>query len=264
MEDSAETDQMPDGQDLIAEGYDPLYVAYILVQNFASQFSEGVSQFPELEEYVEIVGSAEDEYMPDAPPVSPLTRSYFCTWAFFDVRFGPDRETIGTCMLDLVSLLGIADFAEAIRNYQESRMGIYEHLGRRKSLIRLRELVTGTEYRCQCPSGYVGRKGELWYVRLCPPIADLADYHVAVTTPYVLLNASREDWTAYLRKNLSRSVDNAEALHQFLKYGPTPRHWQEFVFQGYHHHQTEAIFLAGLPDVKGSLPNAERDESGLS
>jgi hypothetical protein len=32
--------------------------------------------------------------------------------------------------------------------------------------------------------------------------------------------------------------------------------WNEFIFQAYHHHQSDAIFLTGLPDVKGSLPHA--------
>jgi len=27
------------------------------------------------------------------------------------------------------------------------------------------------------------------------------------------------------------------------------------VFQAYHHHQFDAIVLAGIPDVKGSLPH---------
>ena len=48
-----------------------------------------------------------------------------------------------------------------------------------------------------------------------------------------------------------------------MKYGKAAksrradRSWSEFVFQAYHHHQNDAIFLAGLPDVKGSRPNAE-------
>ena len=38
---------------------------------------------------------------------------------------------------------------------------------------------------------------------------------------------------------------------------PTPTHWLEFVFLAYHHHQFDAIFLTGRPDVKGSLPHAD-------
>jgi len=246
-----------DIEELIDSGHNPLHAAYIQIQNVTSAFAEQVSELDELGEYVEIVCNAEDTYRPDGPPWSPLTPSYFTTWAFFDVRFGPDRETIGTCLLDLGDLLGMDELhLEIVRNFQQSRMGIYEHCGRSKSLIRLRELVTGKEYHCHSTSGYRGKKGELWYVRLCPPFAGLADYHITMTTPYLLCNASAEDWTAYLRKNLEDALDTEEALHNFLKYGPTPYHWPEFVFLAYQNFQFDAIFLTGLPDVKSSLPHA--------
>lgn len=50
-------------------------------------------------------------------------------------------------------------------------------------------------------------------------------------------------------------ADPKKALHEFLKYGKGANAWNEFVFRAYHHHQADAIFLAGLPDVKGSLPH---------
>ncbi len=85
-----------DVETLVKDGHDPLHAVYISVQNITSVFAECVSVLPELEPYYDVIAAAEDEYMPDAPPISPLTRSYFTTWAFFDVRFGPDQETIGT------------------------------------------------------------------------------------------------------------------------------------------------------------------------
>jgi hypothetical protein len=45
-------------------------------------------------------------------------------------------------------------------------------------------------------------------------------------------------------------------MEGLLKYGLSVHHWNEFVFQAYHHHQHDAIFLAGIPDVKGSLPHS--------
>ena len=87
-----------DVQSLVAQGYDPLHAVYIAVQNITSVFAECVSVLPELKSYYKTVGDAEEEYMPAGPPMSPLTRSYFTTWAFFDFRFGGDHETIGTCL----------------------------------------------------------------------------------------------------------------------------------------------------------------------
>jgi hypothetical protein len=152
--------------------------------------------------------------------------------------------------------------AETIRRFQGSRMGVYEQGGTEGGRCRLRELVTGDEFVCHVASGYRGKPGELWYVRLCPPLPCLADDHVAFTTPYVLIGATQTDWTAYLKKSLLGSADNRKALHEFLKFGKAANSrkpdesWNEFIFEAYHHHRPDAIFLTGLPDVKGSLPHA--------
>jgi hypothetical protein len=254
-------EDLPSFQELLESGYDPLHAVYIQAQNLTSVFAEGASQLQVCDEYTEIVGEAEDTYRPNGPPISPLTGSYFTTWAFFDFRFGADRETLGSCLLDLADLLEMDEFlVEAIRNFQQTRMGIYEHVGRAGSRVRLRELVTDKEFLCHSTSGYQGKKGELWYARLCPPLSVLrqaADYQIVMTTPYILTNVGKNDWTAYLKKNLSFASDIEQGLHEFLKYGPSTFHWHEFIFQAYHHAQFDAIFLAGLPDVKGSLPHGD-------
>jgi len=244
---------------LVKDGLDPLFAVYASVQNITSVFSECVSVLPELEPFYDVIAAAEEEYMPSGPPMSPLTGSYFTTWAFFDVRFGDGLETIGTCLMDVSDRLGLdPGLVEAARQFQESRLGVYEHSGSRGGRVRLRELVTGRDFDTLCTSGYMGKPGELWYVRLCPPLADLVDYHVTITTPYILTQASKLDWTAYLNRAMLQleDVDEEHRLHDVLKYGLSVHHWNEFVFQGYHHHQHDAIFLAGLPDVKGSLPHA--------
>jgi hypothetical protein len=249
---------------LVESGHDPLHAAYASAQNLVSFFAESVSTFPEFKPYCRIVGPAEDDYIPNAPPHSPLTRSYFTTWAFFDVPFGPDHETIGTCLLDIADLVDLDSFTvETIRMFQNTRMGIYEHCGLEKSRLRLRELVTNEEFTCHVASGYKGKEGELWYVRLCPPLCGLVDYHVALTTPYILTDANKADWTAFLKKSVLGATDEKKALHRFLKYGKKLNDWNEYIFLAYHHHQFKAIFLAGLPDVKGSLPHAELSHAGL-
>jgi hypothetical protein len=165
-----------DVETLVKDGYDPLHAVYVSIQNITSTFSECVSVLPELEPYYDVVAPAEEEYMPTGPPMSPLTMSYFTTWAFFDLRFGGGLETIGTCLLDVSDRLGLnPGLVKAIRQFQQSRMGIYEHGGTRGGRVRLRELVTGQDFDAVCTSGYGGKPGELWYVRLCPPLADLVD-----------------------------------------------------------------------------------------
>jgi hypothetical protein len=137
-------------------------------------------------------------------------------------------------------------------------MDIYEHVGIQGGRMRLRELVTGREFDTISTSGYGGKPGELWYVRLCPPILDLVEYHVTFTTPYILTEASKSDWTAYLNRAMLQLQDTEgdRRLYELLKYGLSIHHWNEFIFQAYHHHQYSVIFPAGLPDVKASLPHA--------
>jgi hypothetical protein len=73
---------MPSVERWISEGMDPVHAAYAFVQHLSSSFAEGVSRLPEMKKYAKIVGAAEDEYMPSGPPMSPLTASFFTTWAF--------------------------------------------------------------------------------------------------------------------------------------------------------------------------------------
>ena len=96
-------------------------------------------------------------------------------------------------------------------------------------------------------------------MRLSPPVVESTghnDYRVTLTTPYMLLNASRDEWTAYLNRNLAADQPRAKAMQRFLKHGPSRDHWHEFIFQAYARHQADAICLTGLPDVKSSLPHA--------
>jgi len=248
---------LPTLEELAASLKDPQHVLYVAAQNFASAFAESVSSLREFSEYSDVVAAAEDEYLPDGPPMSPLTRSFFTTWAFFDVRFGKDRETIGNCLVELLATTKSPDMmVTTLKKFNSSRMGIYEHVGVEGKHVRLRELLTGDDFVCHCPSGYRGRVGELWYVRLCPPVAETFDYHIVMTTPYVLTGATRYDWTTFLNRSLLNEKDKRQALHDLLKFGSKAMNWLEFVFQAYHHAQYDAIFLTGLPDVAGSLPHS--------
>jgi hypothetical protein len=248
-----------DVQTLISDGYDPVHAAYLYIQQISSMFAEGASQLPELKEYAKFAGKAEEEYMPSGPPMSPLTVSYFTCWVFYDLRFGRDGETIGQCQIDANDLIGLnPDQLDALKKMSAARMGIYEHVGTDGPLVLLRELVTDDGFPCHIASGYKGRKGEIWYIRLLPPLLpDVANYHIGFTTPYIL-QASQTDWLNFLRRAMLpfKATSDREALHRLLKFGPEPNYWNEFVLKAYHHHQPDAIFLTGIPDLKDTLPHA--------
>lgn len=245
-------------EEWIEEGMDSVYAAYAIVQNLTSIFSEGVSQLPEMKKFVNFIVKAEDEYQPSAPPISPLTTSFFTTWAFYDLRFD-GTDTLASCLIDSHDLVGMtSDQFDALKKLSVSRMGIYEQIGMEGSHVRLRELITDAEYICYIASGYCRCLGELWYVRLLPPLLpDLGNYSIAFTTPYIL-KFGKNDWLRFLERGLSQlgfGVDK-NGLHTFLKYGPDPNYWNEFVFSSYHDHEGDAIFLTGIPDMKATLPHS--------
>jgi hypothetical protein len=245
---------------LIQDGLDPTHAAYAHLQQTSSHFAEGVSRLPEMKAYAKLAGEAEDEYLPSGPPMSPLTTSYFTCWAFYDLRFGKDGDTIAKCQIDANDIFEMSpDQLDALKKLSDSRMGIYEHVGWAGGLVQLRELLTEDEFSCLCTSGYQGRSGELWYVRRLPPLMpELASHHVLFTTPYVLIDSAKDDWLQFLRRTLPKvegSTDR-DRLHWLLKVGLSTNYWNEFVFTAYHHHQPQVVFLAGIPDLKATLPNA--------
>lgn len=243
------------------KGYDPLHALYVLVQNMMSLFAEQVSIFPEMKEYSRIAGKAEDVYIPDGPPISPLTRSYFTHWAFFDVTFGKDKETIGTCFLDSGKMLGVDPyFLTLVGLAQKSRMGIYEYIGDEHGLIELKELLTEKSYFCICPSGYPGQKGELWFVRIHPPPSSLVNYSVIMTTPYILIGHSKQEWVSFFERNSISMKDSQleTKLQSFLKYGLSTNYWNEFIVEAYAGYRLEAIFLQGIADLANTKPQAPR------
>ena len=251
----------PDIPKLIAQGYDPVHAAYIFVHHITSVYSENVSRLHEMRAYAKEVGSAQEEYMPSGPPMSPLTTSFFSCWAFFDHRIGKTTDTLAECLIEANDTICMnPDQLDALKKMSRSRMGIYEHRGTEGNHARLRELISDREFVCHSPTGYRGKKGELWYVRLFPPLLpELATYHIVFTTTYVLTGQSKADWVAYLERSMVGMKASSEpdgGLHQLLKFGTSTNHWNEFVFLAYHRHQADAIFLTGIPDLRATLPHA--------
>jgi hypothetical protein len=240
-------------------GFHPAHAAYVYAQNQVSAMSEQLTALTEMDRFVKLIAKAEDEYMPSGPPMSPLTTSFFTCWAFFDACAGIADETIGTTTLAVGSAFGMQDeLLRVIGLLQESRMGVYAHEGVEKDVVVLRELVTDRVCRAISPSGYRGRKGELWYARvLPPPLPGLAE-HVIFTTPYVLQTPGEYDWQAYFRRALPNAPPRArlDAYERHMKFGPSRAFWSEFVFEAYVNYQSDVIFLAGLPDMPKSRPHS--------
>lgn len=237
----------------------PAHALYVYAQNQAAVLSEQITQLPALSRLARLVENAEDEYLPSGPPMSPLTTSYFTCWALFDACVGQRRETIGTCVIAVARELGlVSDLVRLIEAMQQSRMGVYLLRGFEADCAVLHELVTGAECKALVPSGYVGGEGELWLVRVLPPPMLQGLPHVVFTTPYVILQPGPEEWLAYFARTLS-GIDAAEpqrAYEILMKYGLERNYWNEYILEAYVNHLSEAVFIAGLPDVEESRPHS--------
>jgi len=237
----------------------PAHAAYVYAQNQMSVVVEQLTALKEMEPFVKIFSRAEDLYMPSGPPMSPLTGSFFTCWSFFDACVGPTCETLGTTAIEVGASFGMeTGLLRLFDLMQCSRMGFYVHEGTEGGLIVLREMVTDAVCRAVCPSGYLGTKGEIWYVRVLPPPTPGGSEHVVFTTPYVVLQPGMRDWQAYFRRTLPDAPmqSRLDAYESHMKYGPTRAYWNDFVFEAYANHRSDAVFLVGLPDVPESRPNS--------
>ena len=242
---------------------EPCHGIYVMSENIVSVIAESISMLREAKGFARTVGDAEEEYMPMGPPMSPLTVSHFSMWAFFDVRFGSSRETMGSCILRMAAVLDLPDWlTDTVRLMQRSRMGFYVNCGSEGDATLLREVGTRETVSCTVPAGYAGSEGEIWFVRVPPPPHELCSRYIVFTTPYVIRDYPESAFVEYLERELARMKGRkrppgTDDLHgHLMKHGPEVNHWNEYLHCAYAGHLHEAIFLTGIPDIRESLPHA--------
>ena len=247
----------------------PAHAWWVVAQRQLSVLGDLVLHLPEARPLRDLIAKAEDEYMPQGPPMSPLTGSFFWTWAYCDAGVGPRRETCGEIVVTVAREFGMArTIVAAMNDLGSSRMGLWlaeaAGEGQTADRTRLRELVTGDRYDAICPSGHRAVPGELWYARVLPDrtasggSASVAP-GVVFTTPYVISPVEVPSWNAYLDRTLpSAPADRAVAYAELLKRGlrNQQRYWTEYVFEAYASHVHEAVYLRGVPDIAASRPHS--------
>ena len=148
---------------------DPLHGVYAYAKNKLSVIIEQLSDLPALSKLADAYTNAEDEYMPSGPPMSPLTKSYFTCWGFFDLCVRLKKETFGTIVIDVCRFLKAdPELITIFERMQKSRMGFYVHDGVSGKFVNLREIITEEKIQVIVPSGYLGESGEIWFARLMP------------------------------------------------------------------------------------------------
>ena len=238
--------------------FDPSHKVYALAQNLLSHFSEEVSVLKEFTIFYNMWQKADHEYMPSGPPMSPLTASYFTYWIMLDFRFGHSKETIGTIFYDVGMERKIDEtILKATQNLNESSMAFYQHLGFADDMMVLKDIITNQVYNCICPSGYKGKKDEIWFVRLVPNLDEVYAYYITMNTPYIIVNYSENDWLSFFRRQGIKTEDEGYQYksYGFLKYHPDHNYWHNYIMDAYSNYTSGCIYLTGIPDIKGSKPH---------
>lgn len=251
---------------------DPLHGVYAYGQNKISVFIEQIAELAALSKLTNAYADAEDIYMPSGPPMSPLTKSYFLCWGYFDLCVGIKKESFGTVIIDICRSLkvdqGLIKIFECMQN---SRMGFYIHEGVSEGFVHLRELITQKQIKAIVPSGYMGSQDEIWFTRIMPePFANLNyGYSVVFTTPYIIsemqngrfVYSNEKSWNLFFKRNLGKTkIDDKHRAYEFLmKFGLNRHYWNEYIFEGYANHQDGMIFLAGFPDIPLSRPHSDEN-----
>jgi hypothetical protein len=220
---------------------------------------EQLTQVPEWDRFTDLVANAQELYQPGFPPMSPITTSFFSSWAFFDACIGVNQETLGTLTLAVGKAFQMnEELLRVIDLMQKSRMGVYIHEGMDGDFVVLRELVTNRVCRSIVPAGYLGHAGELWFVRVLPPALPEYQEHVVFTTPIVLYRADESDWQAYFDRTLPREPleKRIAAYERHMKWGTARNFWSEYVFEAYANFQSGMIWLLGFPDIAESRPHS--------
>ena len=242
----------------------PLFALYAYVHNVITVVAEVPIDHPALRKHADRIARAEDEYLPSGPPMSPLTKSFFCTWVLYDLSVGLRKETVGQCVLALQRELGMADaFVRIAENLVDSKMSMYLLVAHEpEGRMRLRELVTDREIVAICGSGHRGAAGELWFARVLPPRVPTLDDHTVFATPYVVSPFHARAWREYLDRALAGAVaDRTAAFEELMKRGPGGRYWSEYLFEAYANHSAKAVFIMGVPDVALSRPHSRESEA---
>lgn len=244
---------------------DPEFTAsmkvYVITQNLLSIFIGIVSQYRDFLAFNKEYTRQENIYMPQGPPMSPLTRSYFTYRFLADYRL--DDEPVETLCSLFIKICNHFDLnidrriLDAVRFAGDSSMGVYSVEKGRDTLMSLSDVVTGDTFECHCPSGYKGCVNDVLLVRVVPDVYDRNTPSTMVITPYVIINYPKNAWIDFFKRQGITKTDEdfLTRYHRLCKYGNAKLDWNEYIMDAYVNHSQSYIVLTGMPDIRGTKPH---------
>lgn len=208
------------------------------------------------------IDEAEQYYMPEGPPMSPVLDSLFVSWWMLDLGTGSERETLCSIIASAGSVLrmppGLIKMTEVLGG---SRLGVYRVTETGRNRVSLEDLSNQHTVEALLPEDLKSR-GSLWLTRLLPPLTEGSRDWVVWTTPYLLRDPSAEqDWLAYFERIAPNRANREERIASHFKTPPTATYWLDYVFDAYAGVSSEGgIILSGIADQPHTLPCSAQNE----
>lgn len=233
----------------LLEELDPSFLLYMNMIECLLIISTIVRKNPRLDSFNNFVSEAEKKYTPGSWQ-SCVTESFFNMWLLFDIPI-EDNSCLAELCLKVANTINPikSNLQSLIEKGISSRVGLYEVLSRDEHQVYFKEMITGKEIQAICPTGYMGQPGELWLVRLFPPV-DSHGNSIVVTTPYCICNTDQEDWADYFAEKGIRCemLQPCETMSHFMKQMSEKGFWLNYIHSTPPTLETnECIHLSGIP-----------------
>lgn len=171
-----------------------------------------------------------------------------------------NTETLSNLFQDLAKYFELqldTRIKSALLHFDNSYMSFYEIINLKKNIFELKELISNEKFKCTITSGYNKKDHKYLFARVLPNLIDRNSESILLSTPYVIVKNKEKDWLDFFERQgiSSEDEDYLEKYKHYMKFGPNQNYWHEYITDAYLNFQTEAIFLTGIPDIKGSKPH---------
>lgn len=226
----------------------------------------------------------EKEYMPGGPPMSPIYDSFAMQFVLSAVPKGIGSETPYSVLARLLLRdPGRFRLQSLAQSLAESTFDLYRVKSATGHDAELEPVRSGSAFSVRLTGPFL-RTGDFGLMR----VVQFDDKFFIADSPY-LLKASEEDWREHLTRIVvnqqvaptvstpqkarklsskeqarKRQKDKAKAsrkepeelIRSYLKFGPSPRYWFDYVMDAYAGERRGIVFLAGVPDRPKLLPHS--------